>query len=301
MNAVQVALSGALIGGLYALMAAGVSLTWGVLRVINLAHFGLILLGAYLTYQVVTVWRIDPILTVLVTAPALFVLGAALQWAYDRLGIVEFNSLLVSFGLLIIVIQVALNVWKADHRELPRDDNPYATSAVHIGDIALPTNRIVAFVLAVLLLGGGHLVLRNTFLGRGMRAFTQDRTVAAAFGIDHRRLSVLLGGAAGASAGVAGMAFMLGNFVQPSAAYEWFGIVFAVVILGGLGNLLGTLLAGISVGAASGLVALIWSQGVEPIALFVAIIVALVLRPQGVFQRRPRSGTIKQSTRRRTA
>jgi branched-chain amino acid transport system permease protein len=286
MDAVQVALSGAMLGGLYALMAAGVSLTWGVLRVINLAHFGLILLGAYLTYQFVNVWRVDPIITVLVTAPALFVLGAALQWAYDRLNIVEFNSLLVSFGLLIIIIQIAQNVWTADHRELPRDINPYVTGALHIGSLALPYSRMVALGLAILLLGGGHLVLRNTFVGRGMRAFAQDRTVAAAFGIDHRRLSVLLGGAAGASAGVAGMAVMLGSFVQPTTAYEWFGIVFAVVILGGLGNMLGTLFAGISVGALSGLVALTWSQGVEPIALFVAIILALVLRPQGVFSRR---------------
>jgi branched-chain amino acid transport system permease protein len=232
------------------------------------------------------VWHVDPILTVLVTAPALFVLGAALQWVYDRLNIVEFNSLLVSFGLLIVIIQIAQDIWQADHRELPRDHNPYVTSALHVGQLALPTSRIVALALALVLLGGGHLVLRNTFLGRGMRAFAQDRTVAAAFGIDHRRLSVLVGGAAGASAGVAGMAFMLANFVQPSTPYEWFGTVFAVVILGGLGNLLGTLLAGISVVALSGLVAMIWTEGVEPIVLFVAIIVALVLRPQGVFTRR---------------
>ncbi len=286
MNAVQVALSGALIGGLYALMAAGLSVTWGVLRVINLAHFGLILAGAYLTYQLVTAWRVDPILTVVVTAPVLFVVGAALQWAYDRLSIVEFNSLLVSFGLLIIAIQVATNVWTADFRQLPVEDNPYATSALHLGRLALPTNRMLAFGFALLLLGGGHLVLRNTFLGRGMRAFAQDRMVAAAFGIDHRRLGLLLGGAAGASAAVAGMVFTLANSITPATAYEWFGTVFAVVILGGLGNLLGTLLAGVSVGVLSGLVSLIWSPATEPIALFLAIILALVLRPQGVFTRR---------------
>jgi branched-chain amino acid transport system permease protein len=293
MNAVQVAVSGAMIGGLYALMAAGLSVTWGVLRVINLAHFGLILLGAYLTYALVGAWHVDPILTVVVTASALFVLGACLQWAYDRLKIVEFNSLLVSFGLLIIIIQIASNVWTADHRELSQSDDRYVTSSVHLGALALPTNRIIALACAVLLLGGGHLVLQRTFLGRGMRAFAHDRTVAAAFGIDHRRLGLLLGGMAGASAGVAGMVFMLGNFVQPSTAYDWFGIVFAVVILGGLGNLLGTLLAGVAVGVVSGLVSLIWSQGVEPIALFLAIILALLLRPQGLFQFRPRAGTGK--------
>jgi branched-chain amino acid transport system permease protein len=286
MDTLQVVLSGVMLGGLYALMAAGVSLTWGVLRVINLAHFGLILLGAYLTYQLVTIWHVNPVLTLVVTTPALFLLGAALQWAYDRLNIVEFNSLLVSFGLLIITIQVAQNVWSADHRELPRVDNPYVTGSLPLGPIVVPYDRLVALVLAVLLLGGGHLVLHRTFLGRGMRAFAQDRTVAASFGIDHRRLSVLLGGAAGASGAVAGTAFMLGNFIQPSQPYEWFGIVFAVVILGGLGNLLGTLYAGLSVGALSGLVSVVWTQAYVPIALFAAIILALVLRPQGVFVRR---------------
>jgi branched-chain amino acid transport system permease protein len=286
MIAVQAALTGALIGGLYALMAAGLSVTWGVLRVINLAHFGLILVGAYLTYQMATAWALDPILTVLVTAPALFLAGAGLQWAYERLNIVEFNSLLVSFGLLMVVIQVATNTWTADFRRLTADENPYATGSLAIGRLILPTTTLLAFAFAVVLIGGGHLVLRNTFLGRGMRAFAQDRMVAAAFGIDHRRLGLLVGGAAGASAAVAGMIFTLSNSLTPAVAYEWFGIVFAVVILGGIGDLLGTLIAGVGVGILSGVVSVIWSPATEPFVLFLAIILALLLRPQGLFRRR---------------
>ncbi len=105
MTTAQAALSGVLVGGLYAMMAMGVSLTWGMLKVINLAHFGLILIGAYLTYQTATSWGVDPLLTIVVTAPVLFVAGALLQWAFDRLAISELNSLLVSFGLLVIIIQ----------------------------------------------------------------------------------------------------------------------------------------------------------------------------------------------------
>jgi branched-chain amino acid transport system permease protein len=281
----QAAVTGALIGGLYALMAAGLSVTWGVLRVINLAHFGLILLGAYLTYQVATSWGLDPILTVLLTAPALFVVGAALQWAYDRLGIVEFGSLLVSFGLLIITIQLATDVWSADFRRMAPGDNPYATGSVHLGGIAVPTATLLAFAAALLLVGGGHLALQRTFTGRGMRAFAQDRTVAAAFGIDHRRLGLLLGGAAGASGAVAGMIFSLGNSIAPSTPYDWFGTVFAVVILGGIGNLLGTLVAGVGIGVLSGLVSVTWSPSTEPFVLFLAIILALLLRPRGLFSR----------------
>jgi branched-chain amino acid transport system permease protein len=286
MIAVQAALSGALIGGLYALMAAGLSVTWGALRVINLAHFGLILVGAYLTYQLTTAWGVDPILTLALSAPALFVAGAALQWAYDRLNIVEFNSLLVSFGLLMIAIEVATQIWTADFLQIAPAANPYATSALHIGPIALPTSRLVAFAFAVILIGGAHLVLQRTFAGRGLRAFAQDRTVAASFGIDHRRLGLVVGGLAGMSAAVAGMVFALGNNVAPSHAYEWFGTVFAVVILGGIGNMLGSLLAGLGVGAFSAIVSVIWDPSYEPLVLFLAIILALILRPRGLFTRR---------------
>jgi branched-chain amino acid transport system permease protein len=284
-SVVQATLTGALIGGLYALMAAGLSVTWGVLRVINLAHFGLILLGAYLTYQLASSWGFDPILTVVVTAPALFVLGAALQWGYDRLGIAEFNSLLVSFGLLIIVIQVVNNVWSADFRRMTASVNAYATGSFSVGRLVFPTTTLLAFGSALLFIGGGHLVLRRTFVGRAMRAFAEDRAMASAFGIDHRRLGVVLGGASGASAAVAGMLFALANSLTPATAYEWFGIVFAVVILGGVGNLLGTLVAGVGVGVLSGVVSVVWSPATEPVAVFSAIILALLLRPQGLLAR----------------
>lgn len=285
MITLQAAVTGALIGGLYALMAAGLSVTWGVLRVINLAHFGLILVGAYLTYQLASSWGMDPILTAVITAPILFMVGAALQWTYDRLHIVEFGSLLVSFGLLIIIIQLATDVWSADFRRMSPPDNPYATGSIRLGSLAIPTATLLAFVAAILLVGGGHLLLQRTFTGRGMRAFAQDRTVAAAFGIDHRRLGVLLGGAAGASAAVAGMIFALGNSITPTTPYDWFGTVFAVVILGGIGNLLGTLVAGVGIGVLSGLVSVIWSPSTEPFVLFLAIILALLLRPRGLFAR----------------
>src|SRR5215467_12155263 len=105
MKFLQAALTGMLLGGLHALMAAGLSLSWGVLRIINLAHFGLILIGAYLTFQIASSWHIDPILTLAVTVPALFAAGAVLQWGFDRLEVTELNSLLLSFGLLVVMVQ----------------------------------------------------------------------------------------------------------------------------------------------------------------------------------------------------
>jgi len=283
MNVVQAVLSGALIGGLYALMAIGLSVTWGVLRIINLAHFGLILISAYLTFQLATSWGVDPLLTLLVTVPAMFVAGAALQWLFDRLAVSEFNSLLVSFGLLIITIQVAANIWSADFQRMTASVNPYATASVSLGRLVFPVTTLVAFVLAGVVVFGAHLVLRRTFAGRALRAIAQDSAVAGAFGVDHRRLSLVLGGLVGATAALAGAVFALSNALTPETAYEWFGIVFAVVILGGVGEVTGTLAAGILVGVLSGVVAVVWSPATAPFVLFTAIILALLLRPRGLF------------------
>jgi len=283
MNVVQAVLSGALIGGLYALMAIGLSVTWGVLRIINLAHFGLILISAYLTFQLATSWGIDPLLTLLVTVPAMFVAGAALQWLFDRLAVSEFNSLLVSFGLLIITIQVTANIWSADFQRMTAQVNPYATASVSVGRLVFPVTTLLAFVLAGAVVLGAHLVLRRTFAGRALRAIAQDSAVAGAFGVDHRRLSLVLGGIVGATAALAGTVFALSNALTPETAYEWFGIVFAVVILGGIGEVTGTLAAGVLVGVLSGVVAVLWSPATAPFVLFTAIILALLLRPRGLF------------------
>jgi branched-chain amino acid transport system permease protein len=284
-NVVQGIVSGGLIGGLYALMAVGLSVTWGILRVINVMHFALILIAGYLTLQFTESWGWDPLVTMLVSVPILFAVGAAIQFAYDVFKLQEFNSLLVSFGLLIVVIQAATLIWTADFRSLPSEHNAYATDAIHLGTVVLPFTTLIAFVLAVALIVGAHTLLIRTFLGRAMRAFSQDRPVAAAFGIRDRRLALIVAGGAGASAAVAGAIFMLGNHVAPTVPYSWFGIVFAVVILGGIGNLLGTLWAGIGIGVLSGVVATVWSPSAEPLVLFLAIALALVLRPQGLFTR----------------
>jgi branched-chain amino acid transport system permease protein len=282
MITVQAALTGALGGGLFALMAVGLSLGWGMLGIINLAHFGTILLSAYLTFQIATSWELDPILTLAVTMPVMFVLGALLQWAFDRLRVIELNSLLVSFGVLIAVIQVASNLWSADFRRMPGSVNPYVTSSVEVGRFVFPVPTLLAFGCALVLVGAAHLGLQRTFAGRALRAFAQDRAMASAFGIDHRRLAMLLGGASGASAAVAGMLFALSNALTPSTPFEWFGVVFAIVILGGIGRIVGTLVAGVLVGALTGIVSVVWSPAAAPFVLFSAIVLVLLLRPRGL-------------------
>lgn len=282
---VQAAISGILVGGLFAVMAVGLSLAWGMLRVINLAHFAMILLSGYLTYELATSLRIDPLATIFVTAPVMFAAGAALQWLFQARRVSEFNTLLVSFGLFIVTIQAISNQWSADFRRMTPDVNPYATQSVAIGSLVFPAPTLIAFGFAVVIVVVGHLVLARSYPGRALRAFAQDREIAAAFGIDHGRLGMLLAGAAGATAAVGGMLFAVDGTLTPNAAFEWIGVVFAIVILGGVGRVVGTLLAGSLVMLVTSVVSVAWSPSAAPFVVFSAIVVALLFRPRGLFTR----------------
>jgi branched-chain amino acid transport system permease protein len=282
----QVAVSGALAGGLFALMAIGLSLTWGMLRVINLAHFAMILLSAYVTYELASTLRIDPLLTIVATVPLMFFLGAAVQWLFQASRISEFNSLLVSFGLLIVAIQLITNYWTADFRRMDTIINPYPTQSVPLGPLLLPTHSLLAFIIALIVVAAIYYFLERTYSGRALRAFAQDPAIAAAYGIDHRRLGMLLAGVAGGTGALAGTLWAVGNPLTPSGAFEWIGVVFAVVIVGGIGNVVGTLVAGALVLMLASLVSLLWSPSVAPFVVFSAIVVTLLVRPQGLFARR---------------
>lgn len=286
MSTVQAALTGALLGGLYAMMAVGLSVSWGMLRVINLAHFGMILLGAYLSFEIASSWGLDPLLTLVITGPLLAGLGAGLHWVYERTGLVEFTSLLVSFGVMIIMIQVVHNTWSADFQKLAPADNRYGTGSWFVGDLAFPLPTLVAFGAGVVLIGAGWLALRTTFVGRALRAFAEDRDMAAAYGIDHQRLGMLLAAVSGATAAVAGALWALGNTLVPDAPFEWIGIVFAVVILGGIGQVLGTLAAGVLVGMLTSIASVVWESTASLLVVFLVIILALLVRPSGLFVRR---------------
>jgi len=279
----QAAIFGALSGSLFAVMALGLSLVWGFLKIINLAHFGMILLGAYLTFELATRTGMDPILTVVAAAAAMFLYGAIVQAGFERWEVSEFNSLLISYGLLIITVQVVSNIWTADFQRMDPVVNPYAAQSIAIGQLRFPLPTLVAAGFAVVLVVVAKLVLERTYTGRALQAFGQDRHIAAAFGIDHTRLGILLAGVAGATAGMAGMLHSLGESLHPDAPFEWVGRVFAIVILGGIGNVTGTLYAGLLVGAISGFTAAVWSPSASPFVVFSMVVLALVFRPTGLF------------------
>lgn len=286
MSELQSIVFGALTGSFFALVALGLSLTWGFLKVINLSHFALVLLGCYGTFQIATSTGMNPILTVLFTAPILFVLAALTQWGFEKFEVSELNSLLISYGLLIIIVQVVQNTWSADFQRMDPSVNPYFTQSVGLGPLRFPMPTLIAFGILVVLVIVTHLVLERTYAGRALRAFGQDRQIASAFGIDHRLLGILLAGAAGASGAFAGMSYALGQTLSPDAPLEWIGRVFAIVILGGIGNVAGTLYAGLLVGAVSGVVTYYWSASTAPLVVFSLVVLALIFRPQGLFPRK---------------
>ena len=286
MSELQAAIFGALGGSLFGLMALGLSMGWGFLKNINLAHFAMILLGGYLTVDLATNLGMSPVATIVISAPLMFLVGALVQAGFERFDVSEFNSLLISYGLLIITVQVVTNIWTADYQRMAPEVNPLAAESVRIGPFVFPAPTLLAAGFAVALVILAQFVLEKTYAGRALQAFGQDRQIASAFGIDHRMLGVLLAGASGASAAIAGMLIAVGEPLIPFSPFDWIGRVFAIVILGGIGNVQGTLYAGLLVGAVSGVVALAWGPSASPLVVFSLVVLALVFRPQGLFPRK---------------
>ncbi|HEU5320338.1 MAG TPA: branched-chain amino acid ABC transporter permease, partial [Methylomirabilota bacterium] len=268
----QSLLSGLLLGGLYGLLGLGLSLSWGLLRLINLAHFALVFLGAYLTYQLAAA-GLGPLTTLVVVVPLFFALGVALQAAFTWFRVNELASLLVTFGLTVVVESVIQWVWTADFRRL---ESPWSTASFRLGPLFLPVTELAMLLTAVALSLGTWAWLRFTWVGKAMRASAEDPAIAAAFGVDHRRLALLLSGVGAAYAGVAGTFVALVYTLAPAQIYAWIGVVFAVVILGGLGNPLGPLLAGVGIGVSEALTMALTAPSWAPLVSFALLILVLL-------------------------
>lgn len=272
----QSVLSGIFTGGLYALLGLGLSLSWRFLNVINLAHFGFIFIGAYLTYQLAGVMGLSPILVLLLILPGLFILGMALQFLFARFNVDEFASLLVTFGVVAIVESMIQWFWTADFRKL---ETHYGTASLKLGPFYVPVIEAAMLAVAVALCLAGWAVLRFTYVGKALRASAEDPAIASAYGVRHRRLSLLLGGLSAASAGIAGAFVALMATLAPAQIYAWIGVVFAAVIMGGLGNPLGILGAGLLIGVSEAVTMALTAPSWAPLVSFTLLILILVLRP----------------------
>jgi branched-chain amino acid transport system permease protein len=271
----QSVLSGVFVGALYGLLGLGLSLSWGLLRLINLAHFAFAFLAAYLCWQMATL-GMDPLLTLVVIVPLFFAIGAALLWAMARFAITPFNSLLVTFGLTGIVEALIQSIWTADFRKL---ESSYAEHRFKVAGLYVPLPELITLGLAVSLSFGVWAVLRYTDLGKSLRASAEDADVAAAFGINQRRNALLLAGTCSALASVAGVCLALGFTLAPSQIYAWIGVVFAAVMLGGLGRALAPLAAGIVIGVSEAVTMAVTAPSWAPLVSFTLLIAILLFRP----------------------
>lgn len=272
----QSLLSGVFVGGLYALMGLGLSLSWAFLRSINLTHLAFIFLAAYMTYGLAHGGEISPFLAMLLLVPVFFALGAALHWLFDRFDVDEFGSVLATFGMMVIVESIIQGIWTADFRRL---ETPLGTASWRVGSIFVPVAEALMFVVAVAMLLATWAWLRFTYVGKAMRASAENAPIAASFGVDHRRLALLMAGVAGGSAAIAGGFIALIATLAPSQIYAWVGVIFATVIMGGLGNPLGILASGLLIGISEAMTSAVTAPSWAPLVSFTLLIAILIFRP----------------------
>jgi branched-chain amino acid transport system permease protein len=272
----QSVLSGIFIGSLYGLLGLGLSLSWGMLRQVNLAHFALAFLGGYVTFQLAAVAKLDPFVTLAFTAPAFFALGTALHWFLSRFKVTLLNTLLVTFGFTSIIEAGIQWYWTADFQRM---ESTYAAVRWKVGPLFISLTDVVTLGFALALALGTWAVLRFTDVGKAMRATTEDAPIAAAFGVNEKLLGYLVSGFAASVAAVAGLCLALNHTLAPVQIYAWMGVVFAAVMMGGVGSPVGALVAGIVIGVSEALTMAVTAPTWAPLVSFSLLIAILLFRP----------------------
>ena len=280
----QAIVDGILVGGVYALMAVGLTLIFGVLDIINIAQGILVVLGAYLSYSLSQRLGIDLFVGLLITVPAMFVLGVAIQWAFIRpLRGRERTSmtLLVTYAMALILEGVLYRIYGPDDKQL---NASYVTSSVHVLGFYLPYIYLLGFGLAVVLVVALYLLLYRTRFGRSVRATMQDQTAARLIGIDTSRVAALTFGVGVGVTAVGGMMFGATSSFNPNSGYDLISRLLAIIILGGLGSIGGALVASVFMLTIVSLVD-IWSPTWANAVFYAALVLVLLIRPAGFLGR----------------
>ena len=284
----QQLLLGLLIGGLYGLAAAGLSLVFGVLKVLNVAHGELIMLGGYGAFWLVALLGIDPFASLLLVLPLSLLLGLCLYWGLfgfvvraDEETRIK-NSLLIGFGLALALHALAVRLWTADERSIV---TPYGGAVISVGGLSIPVVRLLSLALAFALIGGVHLLLAHWRWGKAIRATAEDWQAALLTGIDVRRAYLLAFAIGTGLAGAAGTLVSIGYSISPSIGLEWTLKALIVVVLAGLGSMIGTFVGGLVLGVAEAASAAVFGGPYREVVGLVIFVVVLVVRPRGLFGR----------------
>jgi branched-chain amino acid transport system permease protein len=277
---------GILIGGVYALMAVGLTLIFGVLDIINIAQGVLVILGAYLSYVLSVHLHIDLFLGLLITVPVMFVIGIAMYWAFIRplRGHERTSmSLLASYSVAIIIEGILYWIFSPNYVQL---NAPYVTASVRVLGFYLPYIYLYGFVLAVALVVLLYVMLYRTRFGRSVRATMQDQVAARLIGVDVTRVAALTFGIGVAVTAVGGMMYgaTSGGF-NPNSGYDLISRLLAIIILGGLGSIAGALAASVFMMTVESVVN-IWSPEWATVVFYAALALVLIFRPEGLLGRK---------------
>ena len=281
----QAVVDGVLIGGVYALMAVGLTLIFGVLDIINIAQGVLVILGAYLSYSLFTKAHIDPFLGLLITVPAMFVVGVFIHWAFiRRLRGTERTSmtLLVTYAVGLIIEGILFKLYGANNVQL---NTSYANSSVHVLGFYVGWIYIWGFVIAVALVAGLYALLYRTRFGRSVRATMQDGTAARLVGIDVNRVAALTFGIGVAVTAAGGMVFGATNAFNANSGYDLISRLLSIIILGGMGSVGGALGASVFMLTLESVVT-IWQPTWAVAVYYAALVIVLLYRPAGLFGRK---------------
>lgn len=279
----QVVISGLLAGSLYAMVALGLGLIFGVMRVLNVAHGPLLMLGAYTTFGLFQWLGLNPYLSLLVSMPALFVVGVVLQRLLVRrvVDAPELSSLLLTFGVSIAIVNLAQLGFTSDVRSVE-----YLTGSFLLGPFAFSKSRVIACAFALVITGGAFVLLKKTRLGKAIRAVSQSREVAQVCGINVQRIHLITFGAASALAAAGGTLVAVMVAIQPEMGQVYTFKSFLVIVLGGAGNYPGALLGGLLLGLIEQLSSLFITTQVNEAVAYVLLVLVLLLRPTGLLKGR---------------
>lgn len=279
----QATIDGLLMGGVYAVTAIGLTLIFGVMKIVNFAHGALMMLGMYVTYWLFTLFGINPYLTVPFSIAIMFMIGWFIQrYLLNKIiDAPQHNQLLLTLGIMLFLQNLALFLWTPDYRNI---SIPGLSSSLQIGALSLNKPKLLAFFFALAITAILFLILHKTNLGRAIRATSQERDGASLVGIKVKNINAVAFGIGTACAGVAGSLIVPFFFTSPAVGSVFLLRAFVVAILGGLGNFGGALVAGLIVGLAESLSGLLFSGSWNDFVIYGIFIIVLLLRPTGLFR-----------------
>jgi len=278
--------AGLLLGGFYAAVSVGISISFGMLDVVNIAHPAFIILGSYIAYIVNARLGFDPILVSVVLSPLFFLLGMLIYRIYygcfERRGQESLRGLAFFFGILFITEVTLLLIFGVDYRLV---ETSYSSTTLRLGPVDFPLRLVVPFVVSLAMVIGVQLFLSRTFFGRAVLAVAQDQLALRLMAINPFRVKEFAFALSIATAGVAGAFLIVIQPVQPSIGREYIGLAFAVCVLGGLGSIWGTLLGAFILGLAESFTSTFFGPSWAPAVSFGILLAALAFRPTGLLGR----------------